>query len=62
MTDLRAQSGNVDRDGDIVDVLLGRIRRLYAAIGPDRAAGVEREEQLELVLRLIASGKAATQS
>jgi hypothetical protein len=47
---LRAQQGDVDTDGEIVDALLSRIR---AAIGDHRAADVARAAQIRLTLDLL---------
>lgn len=51
-----AQAGDVDRDGEIVDVLLvrvARLRRLANAIGLDRADDVDAVSQLRLTLSLL---------
>ena len=48
---LRAQSGDVDADGEVVDhALLSRIR---SAIGVHRAADVEEASQVRLALDLL---------
>jgi hypothetical protein len=49
---LRAQQGDVDADGEVVDQAL--LSRLEGAIGDHRAAGVEHACQTRLVRDLLA--------
>ena len=60
MIALAGSYGDVDRDGEIVDVLVRRLRRrrLTGAIGEHRAADVDAASQLRLVEELLERARA----
>jgi hypothetical protein len=53
---LRAQQGDVDADGEVVDEAL--LSRLTGAVGDHRADGVEHASQVRLALDLLAVARA----
>jgi hypothetical protein len=58
---LAGSYGDVDRDGEIVDVLVRRLRRrrrLTGAIGEHRAVDVDAASQLRLVEELLERARA----